>query len=72
MSPTVQVVFRLALQIGSTGESEDFCASVRDVIPNGSSSERKRIDTRMTLFLNAIVCFMRGGFPLSLIIAERK
>ena len=43
MSPTVHVVFRLALQMGSTGESEDSCASVGEIIPNGSSSEIKRI-----------------------------
>ena len=49
MSPTVHVVFRLALQMGSTGESEGSCATEGEVIPNGSSSERKRIDARIIL-----------------------
>jgi hypothetical protein len=58
--------------MGSTGELEDSCASLGETMPNGSSSESKRIDTRRTLFLNTIVYFIRGGYPLSLIIAERK
>jgi len=29
--------------MGSTGESEGSCASVGEIIPNGSSSEIKRI-----------------------------
>jgi hypothetical protein len=37
--------------MGSTGESEDSCASAGEVIPNGSNSERKRIDTRRILLL---------------------
>jgi hypothetical protein len=40
--------------MGSTGESEDSCASVGEIIPNGSSSESKKIDTRrILLFLES-------------------
>jgi hypothetical protein len=40
--------------MGSTGESEGSCASVGEIIPNGSSSEIKRIDTReILLFLES-------------------